>query len=224
PEQPTPTRPFDTTLRAHASVPAVTFGNLTHTVSERTLWDVRVGRFVYTRADDPSSGNRLTPNHTDSVTGVLSGGPQTFSALTLIRTTTKATLSHYRTGLLGADHQWKIGGQLERGEHQSPSVIPGGVRFVDSNGGPLQSVSSAPSNSGGVSITASAFASDAITLGNRLTINAGLRFDHSRAISQDLPALDAQGNETSGLVSGLGTLYTWNVPPPPLRVPTHLTP
>src|SRR5262249_49902663 len=133
PEQPTLTRPFDTTLRAHASVPAMTFGNLTHTVSERTLWDVRVGRSVYTRADDPSSGNRMTPNHTDSVTGVLSGGPQTFSALTLIRTTTKATLSHYRTGLLGADHQWKIGGQLERGEHQSPSVIPGGVRFVDSN-------------------------------------------------------------------------------------------
>lgn len=223
PEQPTLTRPFDTTLRAHATVPAVTFGNLTHTVSERTLWDVRVGRFVYTRADDPSSGNRLTPNHTDSVTGVWSGGPQTFSALTLIRTTTKATLSHYRAGLLGADHQWKIGGQLERGEHQSPSVIPSGVRFVDSNGQPLQSVSSAPSNSGGVSITASAFASDAVTLGNRLTVDAGLRFDQSRAISQDLPTLDAQGNEAGGVVSGLGTLYTWNVLSPRLGVTTKLS-
>src|SRR5258708_4811611 len=112
PEQPTLTRPFDTTLRAHATVPAVTFGNLTHTLSERTLWDVLVGRFVYTRAGDPCSGNRSVPNHTDSVTGAWSGGPQAFSALTLIRTTTKGTLSHYRTGLFGADHQWKIGGQL----------------------------------------------------------------------------------------------------------------
>src|SRR5262249_19144199 len=92
PEQPTPTRPFDTTLRAHASVPAMTFGNLTHTVSERTLWDVRVGRLVYTPADAPRSGNGRAPNRTDSVPGVLSGGPESCSARTLIRTTTKATL------------------------------------------------------------------------------------------------------------------------------------
>ena len=62
-----------------------------------------------------------------------------------------------------------------------------------------------------MSITAAAFASDAITLGDRLTINAGVRFDHSRAISQDLPALDAQGRETGTIIPGLGTLYTWNI-------------
>ena len=27
----------------------MTFGHLTHTLSANTLWDVRVGRFVYTR-------------------------------------------------------------------------------------------------------------------------------------------------------------------------------
>ena len=30
-------------------------------------------------------------------------------------------------------------------------------------------------------------------MGNRLTINAGVRFDHNRAISQDLPAVDLRG-------------------------------
>ena len=45
----------------------------------------------------------------------------------------------------------------------------------------------APSIVGGVFVTAAGFVSDAITIGDRLTINAGLRFDHSRAISQDLP-------------------------------------
>ena len=53
-------------------------------------------------------------------------------------------------------------------------------------------------------ITAAAFASDAITVGDRLTINAGVRFDHSRAISQDLPALDATGRETDAIIDGLG--------------------
>ena len=59
PEQPTFAKPFEATLRAHASVPAMTFGHLTHTSSSNTLWDVRVGRFVYSRDDDPSTGDTL---------------------------------------------------------------------------------------------------------------------------------------------------------------------
>jgi hypothetical protein len=94
---------------------------------------------------------------------------------------------------------------------------------VDNAGKPSQSISSAPSNSGGVSITSSAFASDALTIGSRVTINAGLRFDHSRAVSQDLPALDAQGLETAATVTGLGTLYTWNVVSPRLGMTTRLS-
>ena len=72
-------------------------------------------------------------------------------------------------------------------------------------------------------ITAAAFASDAITVGDRLTINAGVRFDHSRAISQDLHALDLEGHETDAIVRGLGTLYTWNVVSPRLGVTMKLT-
>ncbi|MEO6236918.1 MAG: TonB-dependent receptor [Vicinamibacterales bacterium] len=223
PEQPTLVRPFEATLRAHASVPAVTFGHLTHTLSANTLWDVRLGRFVYSRADDPSTGIRTTPGRSDSVTGVSSGAPQQFSALTLIRTTAKATITHYRPGLLGADHEFKTGVQVERGEHRSPSIIPTGVRFVDSNGQMSQSISSAPSNSGGVFIAAAGFVSDALTLGDRLTINAGLRFDRSRAISQDLHTVDLEGRETDDIVRGLGSLYTWNVLSPRLGVTTKLT-
>jgi hypothetical protein len=125
--------------------------------------------------------------------------------------------------LLGADHQWRAGVQVEKGEHASSTIIPNGVRFVDSSGQPFQSISSGPSNIGGVFITAAGFVSDAITVGNSLTINAGLRFDHSRAISQDLRALDAEGRETDDLVSGLGTLYTWNVWSPRLGVTMKLS-
>jgi hypothetical protein len=201
----------------------MTFGHLTHTLSSNTVWDVRVGRFVFTRKDDPSTGNVTTPSRFDRTTGVFSGAPQTFGGLTLIRTTTKATINHYRPALLGADHQWRAGGQIEKGEHYLSSIIPSGVRFVDNSGQPFQAVSSAPSLTGGVFVTASGFVSDAITLGNLLTINAGLRFDHSRAMSQDLRALDPQGRETENIVRGLGTLYTWNVWSPRLGVATKLT-
>jgi len=223
PEQPTVARPFDATLRLHASVPATTFGHLTHTLSANTLWDARVGRFVYGRRDDPSTGNRTMPGRVDVGTGVASAAPQSFGDLTLIRTTAKATLSHFRPGRSAADHEWKVGAQVERGEAHGANVVPTGVRYVDSNGRPSQKISSDPSNTGGLVITAAAFASDVITLGSRATISAGLRFDHSRAISQDLRALDLDGRETDAIVKGLGTLYTWNVWSPRFGVTAKLT-
>jgi hypothetical protein len=222
PESPTYAKPFEATLRLHASVPAVTFGDLTHT-SANTVWDVRVGRFVYDRVDDPSTGVRTTPSRTDRVTGITSDAPPQFGGLTLIRTTAKATVSRYRAGESSIDHEWKIGGQIERGEGHGPNVIPTGVRYEDRNGLPSRSISSDPSHSGGLFITAAGFASDAITLGDRLTISAGLRFDHSRAISQDLHAIDAEGHETDQIVQGLGTLYTWNLWSPRFGVTAKLT-
>ena len=223
PEQPTLARPFETTLRLHASVPAVTFGHLTHTMSSNSLWDVRVGRFVYTRHDDPSSGDRTTPNTTDTGTGLSRGGPQTFGALKLIRTTAKSTFSHYRSGVLGADHALKMGVQIERGEHVSPNIVPAGVRYVDINRQPSQSISMAPANTGGMFVTSSGFFSDGVTVGDRLTLNAGARFDHSRAISQDLHAVDAQGRDTDEVIRGLGTMYTWNVWSPRLGATAKVT-
>jgi len=211
PDQPRFDRPIETTTRTQATVPAMTFGHLTHTASPRTVWDVRVGRFVYSQKSPPSTGNTTTPSRVNSVTNALSGAPQSFGALTLIRTTAKATLNHYRPDLWGGDHALKIGMQVERGEHHSPSVIPTGVRYTDNNEGPSSATYSEPSNTGGVFITTGLFATDAITVGDRLTINAGLRFDHSRAISQDLHAVDLQGEETSTIVKGLGTMYVWNV-------------
>ena len=195
PELATSTKPFEATQRRHARVPAVTFGHLTHTMSSNTVWDVRVGRFDFNRDDDPSTGSLTTPNRTARGTNVQSGAPQTVGALMLRRTTVKGTLNHYQPRLLGATHQWRIGGQLEQGEHALSSIIPTGVRYVDLAGRPFQATWSDPSIMGGQFITTAGFVSDAITAGNRLTINAGLRFDHSRAISQDLPMLDARGTK-----------------------------
>ena len=222
PELPTFVRPFEATQRRHASVPAMTFGHLTHTLSSNTVWDARVGRFVFVRDDDPNSGS-VMPSRFDRATSVFGGGPPAVGRLTLIRTTAKATINHYRPGLLGADHQWRAGVQLEKGEHHLSTIIPTGVRFIDDRGRPFQAISSDPSIAGGVFATAAGFVSDAITIGSSLTINAGLRFDHSRAISQDLPVLDAQGRETDTMVRGLGTLFTWNMWSPRLGITMKLT-
>lgn len=223
PDPPTSVTPFEATLRRSATVPAVTFGHLTNSTSPSTVWDVRVGRFLYSQDNAPSSGNRAAVSHVDSATGVLSGGPTQIGELTIARTTAKATISRYRPGLLGADHEWKTGAQVERGGHHAFNTIPTGVRYVDNAGAPSQSVSSAPSRVGAQFVSAAAFASDAITLAERVTLSAGLRFDHTRAISQDLSALDVDGHETGETIQGQGTLYTWNLWSPRLGVTAKLS-
>jgi Carboxypeptidase regulatory-like domain/TonB dependent receptor-like, beta-barrel len=223
PEQPTVARPFEATLRIKGSVPAVTFGHLTHTLSPNTVWDVRAGRFVFAQESRPATGSLTTPGRTDAVTRTSSGAPAQFGDLTLIRTTGKATLSHYRPRLWGADHEWKIGGQVEKGEHRVTSIIPSGARFMDRNGNPSQRIARAPFQIGGQFVTASVFVSDAVTMGSRLTATGGLRFDHSRAVSQDLHAVDLEGRETSETVRGLGRLYTWNVLSPRLGITAKLS-
>jgi len=223
PELPTTVKRFDATQHQQASIPAITFGQLTHTSSANTVWDVRAGGFVWSQESSPSSGNLLIPSRFDSGTGVTSGAPQQVGGITQVRSTAKATLSHYRPALWSADHEWKAGVQFDKAEHRAYSAPPTGVRYNDKSGQKSQAVFIDPSNTGGQFITASAFLTDAVTVGNRLTINAGVRFDHSRAISQDLPKLDADGHETGEVINGLGTMYTWNIVSPRLGVTAKLS-
>ena len=222
PERATIVTPFEATARTHISTPTMNFGDLTHTMSANTLWDVRVGRFVSHRSGDLNALSPTTPSRFDRVTGVTTGARQGAATVDLFRTTAKATLTHYRRAL-DAEHQWKIGGQFERGEHHAINFIPTNVRYEDRAGQPLQSISSLPYNIGGVSLTYSTFATDTITLRDWLTITGGVRFDHSRAISQDLPAVDEQGQETGAIINGLGTMYTWNLWSPRLGATTKLS-
>ena len=51
-----------------------------------------------------------------------------FGALTLVRTTAKATLTRYQRGVSSLDHELKVGTSLEKGEHFQPQVIPSGTK------------------------------------------------------------------------------------------------
>src|SRR5262245_22171738 len=122
----------------------MTFGHLTQTLSSNTLWEARLGRFVYTQDDTPSSGDPSIASRFDRATGITSGAPGRIGSLTVSRTTAKATLEHYRPGFLRADHQWKVGGQVERGQHHAINMTPTGVRYVDNGGQRFQAISTDP--------------------------------------------------------------------------------
>jgi hypothetical protein len=94
---------------------------------------------------------------------------------------------------------------------------------VDNAEQPFQSIARTPAISGGRVNTVALFASDSLTMKDRVTINAGVRYDHSDAISQALHAVDTAGRETDAAISGLGKLYTWNVISPRVGVTAKLT-
>jgi hypothetical protein len=222
PQQATFTRPYEATLRRSASVPATTFGHLTHTLSPNTVWDLRAGHFLYSEENRPSTGDLDAVSRFDAATRIQSGGPVLFSKPRLGRTTLKGTISHYRLGPWGADHDWRLGAQVEKGGHDVIVVTPTGERFVDLNGSPAQKIAQAPSRIGGEFVTAAAFVSDSIRVGDGLTVSAGLRFEHNRAYHQDLHGVDLAGNLTDEVFRGSGTLYTWNVLSPRLGVTKRL--
>jgi carboxypeptidase family protein/TonB-dependent receptor-like protein len=223
PERPTQVTPAEALARPSLRAPAATLAHVSHTLSASTQWEARLSLFDFSREEEPSTGDRTIPSRFDRNTRVTRGAPAVLSGLNISRISAKAALNHYRADYLGADHLVKVGIQLERGEHHSSAVIPAGVRYVDIGDTVFQAVTSPPAALGGLAETVSAFATDAVSVGERVTIDAGVRFDHSRAASQRLHALDADGRETSGYIDGRGTLFTWNVWSPRLGATLKLT-
>ena len=223
-ELPTATKRVEATQRLQASVPAVTFGHLTHTFSSNRLWEISVGRFQFNQDISRVTGDPNTPGRTDRTTSVMTGAPLQLGEVEQRRWTAKTTMSQFRPGLLGADHTFKVGGQVDRGQHRALLFIPTGVRYVDNPPQPSQAITGGPSNAGGLFVTGSAFVTDAVTIGDRLTISAGLRFDHSRATSPDIHRLLADGSDTGETIEGTGLLFTWNVVSPRVGVALKLTP
>src|SRR6185369_5823357 len=99
----------------------------------------------------------------------------------------------------------------------------GVVSYTDNAGQPVQAAFRPPAISGGEFITTGLYVTDSVRFADRFTASLGLRFDHASALSPDLLAHDAQGNETGETIRGLGTLYTWNVFSPRLGFTARLT-
>ena len=218
----TRTNPFNTTLRLNASVPGMTFANVRQVLSDSTFWEARVGRFVVDQKTDPSSGDFTTPARRDQVTSVVSGNALQVGTFALERITAKGVLHRHQTAWPGSDHHFKFGVEVERGEHASTGALPGGVTYVDNGGAKSAATYREPWLGGGLFITGALFASDSISLTDRVAADAGIRFDHTRAISPDLEGVDANGQPADGFTKGRGTLYTWNAFSPRLGVTVKL--
>ena len=118
PEVPTSTKPILATQFVNGRVPAINFGHLTHTPQRRPCGTCASADFFLSSETTPPSGDYKIPNRVDHPGDVWSGAPQQVGEVKHSRTTAKVTVSHYWPRRFGAGHEWKVGAQVDGGEHR----------------------------------------------------------------------------------------------------------
>jgi outer membrane receptor protein involved in Fe transport len=183
----------------------------TGVLSPKTVLDVRYSGFygdVSGGPTDPSQPRDLT-RFIDSDTGQISGGHYYWYELEPKRNTVTAKVSHLADRFLGASHDFRFGVQY------SDAVAKGLYGYNDlvytysvSSPGYGYGIERTPFSYSGNSRNFGAFLDDTVRVGNRLSFNFGVRWDHNRAFSAEQAELDEFGHST-GVRFPETEFYTW---------------
>jgi hypothetical protein len=203
-----------TLTNRHTFLPNVLW---TSVLSPSTFVDARyTGSFVRVSLDPQIEGApRIQPRYIDLTAGRTTGGILYWADYTQSRQTASAKLSHYATDFLKGSHDLKVGVQYVRGvTHWGPQ----GYNDVVYTYGAVPSIGYfwGPYHYGGIMNGTSAFVDDTMRIGERLTLNFGVRFDHFGAGVPSFPVLDLAGNETTARSAAAPGLIDWNLIAPRL--------
>jgi outer membrane receptor protein involved in Fe transport len=194
-------------------------------LSDRTVLEVRYSGFygdVTMGPTDPAQPRDLTRFY-DVDTGSNSGGHYYWYDLGPTRTTLTAKVSHMADKFLGAGHDFRFGVQY------SAASAPGLVGYNDliytySQTDPSYAygIAYTPFSYSGDTRAVGVFFDDTIRVNDRLTLNAGIRYDYQKAFSAERDQLDEQGNPT-GTTFSQTDYFTWNTLSPRLGFSWKLT-
>jgi len=161
--------------------------------------------------------------HYDDFSGVASVAPVWSSAWYISTHQVNSGFSYFAEDFLGTDHDFKIGVQYNKGKLEAKTGYCGGGYYLDYDGEPYLLYVQDPWMYGGTVDKIGAFLDDSISIGNRMTINIGLRYDYQNANYPAFPRLDGW-NKTSEKAPGIDNLITWNVFSPRIGIALQLTP
>jgi len=161
--------------------------------------------------------------HIDDATGVLSNAPAWAGKWDINTHQVNAGFSHFAENFLQADHDFKVGVQYNRGSLEAMGGYPGGGYYVDYYGEPYYLYVQQQYSYGGIVDKLGVFLDDSISIGDRLTVNVGLRFDSQKATYPALPLLDGW-KKTDEKAPRIDDLITWNVFSPRIGLAFQLTP
>jgi outer membrane receptor protein involved in Fe transport len=213
----------------HGHNPVVA-AHYTRTFGSATLFELKGGGIYIRDNFTPFSDDFVTPQRTDSGTGLTSGNGATGSRQVHNRTTIDASVAHSASDFIKGSHDFKFGFQTQYATQKTNTLTFGNVTYTDLNGAPYTATYKTPAVIGGRIRQYGTYAQDNWTVNDRLTLNLGVRFDRTLG---DIPALDSQttliGINTTALSDvsnttypAVPTLITWNSVSPRLGLTVRL--
>jgi hypothetical protein len=190
--------------------------NLVYTgvLSSKTFVEARLAGYYGKDSTDPLQEGepRVLPRVVNNDTGQITGGISSWGDAKTWRTGVSGKISHLADRFLGGSHDFKLGVQYSGGGRDA---ILGTNDYIYLSGGqPSYGYSRLPYHSGGLIRNIGTYFDDTYRLGNVITLNLGLRYDHSKAEYPSFPILDASGNATGQFSPGNADVYHWNVVSP----------
>lgn len=182
------TAPIYTQTVEHGNNPIIA-AHYTHAFGNATLFEAKGGGIYIRDNFTPFSDDFVAPQHFDSGTGLTSGNGATGSRQVHNRTTIDASMAHAANDFIKGSHDFKFGYQTQYATQVTNTLTFSGVTYTDLNGQPYTATYKAPAVTGGRLRQNGAYAQDNWTVNGRLTLNLGVRFDHTTG---DIPSLDSQ--------------------------------
>ncbi len=182
-------------------------------LNSNTLLEAQyAGYYVDHKCCGAGGGKRVVGTRFENLeTGDASGAIFGWYEYETSRTSINAKLSHHADEFLGAGHDFKFGIQYSNAPVDGIYGVNDRVYSSDSITG--YGYDYQPYFYGGTVKTVGAFADDSVQVGERLQLNAGLRYDNTKARFTDQPVSDELGNATSEIVKG-SDVYNWNTVAP----------
>jgi hypothetical protein len=195
----------------------------TSILSDKTFFEIKYSGFWVTLYVRNPEGDTVTPYHYDWGTGLVSGNYWYWGDWPSGSHQIRGTVSHFADDFLKGDHDFKCGVSFYHSWAEWKWGYPSGVLYYDYWGYPYSAYFRNPEEYGGANNRISGFIDDSWTAGDRLTLNLGVRFDHTRGGYPEFNILDSAGNPTGQTTAANMDLVKWDTVSPRLGFAYQLT-
>ena len=182
----------------------------TNVLSNKTFIEARYSGFYGVDHGDPleESEPRVKTRFHDLDTGEVTGGIYSWYDGNAWKSAVSGKVSHFAEAFMGGSHDVKLGVQFDSG---GSDYVRGLNDYVYTYGAtPAYGYTQVPWHQGGQKKSLGIYFDDTFRIGSRVTLNAGLRYDWSRASIRSYPNLDQAGNETGTFSDEIPEVYSWN--------------
>lgn len=199
-------------------------------ISKNAFFELKYAGYRYYDDYLPLYSDLSTPPHYDYNTGVYSNGVWWPWKYAVGRDQVNAKLTYYADDFLGGDHDFKVGVQYNRGTSRCHGGYPGGYatayytyEYYGYQYPYLYKYEQNVFYYGGLVNAVGVFVDDSWTIGDRLTVNLGLRVDYNKASIPDFPVMD-DWTKTSDMSTGTDDLISSTTISPRIGFVFQLTP